>query len=62
MPHSAVLGIDYEVVDGNVIFADGTSYTGAEMRTLTGISHEAMRAVHAIKRAFGGKILPRQER
>ncbi len=62
MPYSEVLKQEYDFRDGKVTFADGTQYSVAEMSALKGADPVELRAIHAIKRAFGGRITPRQER
>lgn len=43
-----------------LVFEDGTEYTWVEAMTVshTGGSRDDLRALHAIKRAIGGRILP----
>jgi hypothetical protein len=62
MPYSKTLAQDYTVTDGKVIFQDGVAYSQAEMKSLKGASADELVAVHKLKRAFGGRVLPRQER
>lgn len=62
MPHSTILGQDYTVEGGEVTFADGVKYSPVEMASLRDLAPDALKQVHELKRAFGGRVLPRQER
>jgi hypothetical protein len=62
MPFSHILNLSYEQTEQEVIFEDGVKYTIAETRRLIGSEPDLLKKVHTLKRIFGGRILPRQER
>jgi hypothetical protein len=60
MEYSKSLGLRYNYFPNlnQLIFEDGVCYTTEEAVIIAKLKTEDLRAVHLIKKTFGGKVLP----